>query len=74
MNHQLSEIQDALIQLSAQVQRLKENVLTDYGNRRDKTSNTETQMSTLSAETLPVQLSHATLDDNTTVVKPKPKQ
>lgn len=55
VNQQLSEIQDALTQISAQVQQLKENVLTDNGNARDETSNTEAQMSTFSAETLAVQ-------------------
>lgn len=72
VNQQLSEIQDALTQISAQVQQLKENVLTDNGNPRDKTSNTEAQISTFSVETLAVQLSHA--DINKSVVKPKPKQ
>ena len=71
VKQQLSEIQDALTQISAQVQQLKENVLTDNGNP-DKTSNTEAQMSTFSVETLAVQLSHA--DINKSAVKPKPKQ
>lgn len=55
VNQQLSEIQDALTQISAQVQQLKENVLTGNGDPRDETSNTEAQMSTFSAETLAVQ-------------------
>ena len=75
VNQDFSGVQDALIQLSVQEQQSKENVLRDNGNQRGKTSNTGAQMSTLSADTLTVRLSHAALDDiNTRVVKPKPKQ